>query len=301
MDVPKDKLYEDLSALLDKELSGDEKTDVEELLTENKETAQEFENFKSLGSLIKSSVDEVEVPDLWEGIKDRLPSVEELIEEDLSAYMDGELPPAAQDGIKNYLEENEEAKEKYNLLLKTNQLLSSSMELPEDVDYDIWDKVNERLTADCEIIRGELSPYLDQEVVTHRHRAITTHLVDCLDCRGHFEMMSSVSVLLEEHYRPEIPEDLDLWPEVKRKLQVVPFKQKKPVKAAKNPIAFTSHPRFKVVAVAAAAVIGLLGTVAVWLASPDEQQFSPVSPEAYLIESSFEQTSDAAEAVIYEQ
>ncbi len=301
MELSEEKLYENLSALLDQELSGDEKSETEDHLTADKESAQEFENLKSLSNLIKESAEDLDIPDIWDQLKDNLPPVEELIEADLSAYMDGELPPAAQDGVKNYLEENEEAREKYQLLIKTNQILAGSMELPDDVDYDIWDKVKDRLTADCEIIRGELSPYLDQEVVTHRHRAITAHLVDCLDCREQFEFMSSVGTLLEENYKPEIPEDLDIWPEVKRKLQVVPFKQKKVAKQPKKIVSITRHPRFKVIAVAAAAVIGLLGTVAVWLASPDDQQFVPVSAEAYLIESSFKETSDVAEAVIYEQ
>lgn len=300
MDNPKndENFQENLSALLDKEIHGDEKAELENVLTECKESAAQFESLKSLSVLIKDSAEEVEVPDIWDSIKDDLPSTRELIEEDLSAYLDGELPPAAQDGVKKYLEDDEELLEKFKLLNETNQLLSKGMELPEDIEINIWDDVKDRLTTDCEIIKSELSPYLDQEVVTHRHRAITTHLVDCLDCRREFDSMSVVGSTLNEHYKPEIPEDLDLWPEVKKKLQVVPFKQKKAKQKAK-PVGL--KPRFRVVAVAAAAVIGLLGTVAVWLASPDDEQFTPITAEAYLIESSFEETSNVAEAVIYEQ
>lgn len=296
MDNPINK--EELSALLDNELKGDEKRDLEENLTECKESAAEFEDLKKVSNLIKDSLEDIEVPDIWDGIKDKLPTPEELIEEDLSAYLDGELPPQAQEGVKKYLEEDEELLEKFKQLNETNQLLSEAMELPEDITVDLWDGVKDRLTTDCEVISTELSPYLDQEVVTHRHRAITKHLTDCLDCREKFEAMSSVGLAINDHYVPDIPEDLDIWTSIKPKLNVIPFKRKqKKEKPAPKPL----QPRFKVMAVAAAAVIGLLGTLAVWLASPDDQQFVPIKPEVYLIESSFEETPSVAEAVIYEQ
>lgn len=303
MDKPKEtaeQFREELSAFFDNELSTDDRTQMEERLTECKESANQFENLKVLSTLIKDSTEEVEVPDIWNAIKDDLPPVEELVEDDLSAYLDGELPQAAADGVKLHLEENEELMEKFKLLNKTNQLLSKSMELPEDIEVNLWDDIKARLTTDCEIIRSELSPYLDQEVVTHRHRAITAHLVDCLDCRNQFETMSSVGNIINEHYTCEVPEDLDLWPDVKKKLKVVPFRQKKS-KQAKQAQPVLLRPRVRVMAVAAAAVIGLLGTVAIWLASPDDQEFIPITAEEYLIESSFEETSNVAEAVIYEQ
>ena len=304
MDKPKDteSFIEDLSAFYDKELNSEACAEMEESLTSCKESANQFESLKTLSTLIKESTNDLEIPEIWDAIKDDLPSVEELIEEDLSAYLDGELPPAAADGVKLHLESNEVLMEKFKLLNQTNQMLAKSMELPEDIDINLWDNIKSRLTTDCEIIKSELSPYLDQEVVTHRHRAITAHLVDCLDCREQFDSMSIVGNVISEHYTVEVPEDLDLWPEVKKKMKVVPFRQKKSAnKPAKQTTPVLLRPKVRVMAVAAAAVIGLLGTVAIWLASPDDQEFIPVTAEEYLIESSFEETSNVAEAVIYEQ
>jgi len=291
---------EDLSALLDNELKGEEKTGLESHLTECKDCASRFQTLKSLSAFLKdeSEPDQTDMPDLWDAVKDEIASICEVMKEDLSAYLDGELPPAAQEGVKQHLNDCGDCLDQFKLLNRTNQLLSKGLELPEDVDTDVWESVRIRLTADCEIIVGELSPYIDQEVPGARHRAITQHLVDCINCRTNFDGLTSVGDFIRTNYQPDIPEDFDLWPQIKNRMQVVPFRPKAAATPGKPKQA---RPRFTVVAAAAAAVIGLFATVAVWLCMPDDGSFKPVSAEAYLIESSFEEPGSFAEAVIYEQ
>ncbi|MBX9696187.1 MAG: zf-HC2 domain-containing protein [Cyanobacteria bacterium] len=294
---------EDLSALLDDELKANEKTDLETHLTECKDCASRFESLKQLNSFMtQESFGGLVVPDIWASIKEagKLPSVCDVIDEDLSAYLDGELPPAAQDGVKQHLADCTVCLEKFKRLNTTNQLLSKGLVLPDSIEIDLWSSVKNRLTKDCDVIETELSSFLDQEVVANRHRAITTHIMDCLPCREKFEAMSQVGEALREHYKPVIPEDLDLWPEIKNKMRVVPFKprEQKPEKREQKPK--RARPRLSVVAAAAVAILGF-GSIALWLSAPDDSDFPKISAESYLIESSFEEPSNAVEAVVYDQ
>ncbi len=287
---------EDLSALLDDELGASEKTEITSHLTECKECASRFETVKSLSSFISHNSAEVEVPSLWDKIKDELPSVCEVIEEDLSAYLDGELPPAAQEGVNTHLKECESCLEKFKLLNSTNQLLAKGLVLPENIEIDIWSAISSQISADCEVVMSELSAYADQEVDGSRHRAITTHLIECVPCRESFDLMNKVGDAIREHYTTKIPENLNLWPGIKSKMpQVVPFTPRQSQGKKK-----VLRPRFAVVASAAAAVIALLGSLTFWLSLPDDTDLPKISAENYLIESSFDEPTDTAEAVVYE-
>jgi len=301
---------EDLSALLDDELKGTEKTELESHLSECDECTSRFETLKSLSTFLGKGFEPPEsdgesesaMPDIWSKIKDELPSVCLVIEEDLSAYLDGELPPAAQEGVNEHLNGCSECLDKFKLLNATNQLLSKGLELPESVDVDLWNAVKKRLTEDCEIIASELSSYVDQEVATMRHRAITAHLLECHPCRTSFDGMTKVGEVIREHYKPVIPEDLDLWPGIKAKMRVVPFAAKtsqQQLPQQQKPK--TSRPRWSVMAVAAAAVTALFSTLAFWLSSPDYADGPNVTAESYLIESSFTEPTDVVEAVVYDQ
>jgi len=288
---------EDLSALLDDELGSDEHEDITGHLTECGDCAARFETIKSLsGLLTKESCKIAEMPDLWESLKDELPSVCVVIEEDLSAYLDGELPAAAQEGVKHHLDDCSKCLDKFKMLNSTNQLLSKGLALPEEIVVDLWAGVKKRLDSDCETVREDLSAYADQEVDSGRHRFITSHLIDCVPCRDTYESVTKVGDLIKEHYKPVIPENLNLWPGIKMKMQVVPFTPREQKATKKKKI----RPRFAVMVGAAAAVVGLLGSLAVWLGSPDDFQFPTISPEQYLIESSFQEPTDSAEAVVYE-
>jgi predicted anti-sigma-YlaC factor YlaD len=158
--------------------------------------------------------------------------------------------------------------------------------------------VKSRLNEDCALIASEISSYVDQEVATLRHRGITTHLIDCQDCRLQFNRISVVGDFIRDSYKPDLPENFDLWPQIKSKLQVVPFSPKKEAPAAKQ-MRFSGQ---KVYLTAAAAVmIAIVGSLTFFFISPQPAPAETVSSERYLIESALMEPTDNAEAVVYEQ
>src|SRR5208283_3909395 len=132
----------------------------------------------------------------------------------------------AQEGVNIHLKECATCLESFKALNATNRLLVKGFELPAAQVVDLWSGVNARLNADCALIDNELSAYLDQEVVTLRHRAITKHLTDCQNCRDEFSHLSLVGDMIRESYKPDIPSDFNLWPGIKSKLAVVQFTPK---------------------------------------------------------------------------
>jgi predicted anti-sigma-YlaC factor YlaD len=294
------KYQEDLSALMDQELKGSEKTQLEEHLIDCKECLSRFESLKSLSQFLEDESVTPDAPselDFFQALSLKMPSVCEVIDEDLSAYIDAELPPHAQEGVKTHLAECVDCLEKFKLLNSTNQLLSKGLELPKDIDVNLWDGVKTRLAVDCEIIESELSAYIDQEVDGSRHLAITNHLMECRPCQSQFERMACVGSLLRENYQPKFEADFDLWPGIKSKMQVVPFTPR--TQAAPARLHMSS--RSKIIATAAAVFMAFMGTGAYWLSMPDDDTVTPLTAEGYLIESSFDSPGNAAEEVIYEQ
>ncbi|MBS2006488.1 MAG: zf-HC2 domain-containing protein [Cyanobacteria bacterium SZAS TMP-1] len=292
----------ELSALLDSQISGSLKTEIEEHLIGCHDCSEEYEALNGLKGYIDKAFDEdnFKAPDIWASLAEKLPSVCDVIQEDLSAYLDGELSAPAQEGVNLHLKECAECLDSFKALNATNRLLAKGFELPSDKVVDLWSGVNARLNADCALIDNELSAYLDQEVVTLRHRAITKHLTDCQNCRDEFSHLSMVGDIIRESYKPEIPADLNLWPGIKSKLAVVQFTPKtQPAQvAAKTGI----HRRYYIGAAVAASFAMIFGLGALWLNSPEQSTtVRPVSAEAYLINSSLLDPADKAEAVLYEE
>lgn len=289
----------DFSAYLDDELEKNIRTEVQAHLEACGECSKEYDTLKSLNQFLSNGLgsETLAVPDLWERMKDSLPSVCEVMTEDLSAYLDGELPVPAQEGVNKHLKECESCLKQFKDLNATNRLISKGLELPVDIKIDIWPAVKARLNEDCALIHTELSPYVDQEVATLRHRAITAHLVDCQGCRTEFNSMSAVGEVIRESYKPAIPADFDLWPAIKRELQVVPFtpKQKETTITPQ-----TKPPRKVLMAAVAAAVVGLVGLTAVIMGSPNGGSAPTISAEAYLIENALAEPSGNVEVVMYE-
>ena len=176
-----EKYRMELSALLDEQLDKQLKAEVEEHLSGCSDCSQELDTLKSLCQLMSKQFepDNLEIPDLWAKMKDQVPTVCQVLDEDLSAYLDGELPAPAQEGVNAHLKECPDCLGKFKTLNATNQVVSKGLELPADFKVDIWTAVKSRLNEDCALIHTELSPYIDQEVATLRHRAITAHLTDC--------------------------------------------------------------------------------------------------------------------------
>lgn len=286
----------ELSAFIDGQLEKALMASVEEHLNGCDNCATELTTMKALSKMLNDDLKSpnLEVPDLWDAIKSEMPSVCEVMQEDLSAYLDGELPPAAQEGVNNHLKECENCLGTFKAMNATNQVISKGLELPADIKVDLWPAVKSRLNEDCALIHTELSPYIDQEVATLRHRAITAHLVDCQGCRDEFDRLSSVGETIREFYKPEMAEDFDLWPAIKSELQVVPFTPRTKAKPKQ------SMRRAYWMTAAAAVILGLVGVGGLFLMSSSDSQVRTVSAEDYLIDSAFSEPSGTAEAVLYE-
>lgn len=291
---------EELSALIDGQLTGSLKTTVESHLESCPACQTELDSLKQVQSFLSGAFKSAseETPDIWSKIQGIVPSVCDVIQEDLSAYLDGELTVPAQEGVKEHLKDCAVCLGKFTDLNATNTLLAKGLELPASVSVDIWAGVNARLNADCALIDNELSAYLDQEVVTLRHRAITKHLTDCSNCQEEFSKLSSVGDLIRDAYKPNIPDNLDLWPGIKSKMQVVPFTPKAQTQQNK---ARGIDRRYYWGAAAAAACVAVFGMGALWLTAPSESSIKRVSAEQYLIDSSLLDPADKAETIIYEE
>jgi predicted anti-sigma-YlaC factor YlaD len=286
---------------MDAQVSGSLKSEIEDHLIGCQDCTAEYQTLVDLTGYIGKAFDEehFETPDIWAALSEKLPSVCDVIQEDLSAYLDGELTAPAQEGVNIHLKECETCLESFTALNATNRLLVKGFELPASQEVDLWSGVNARLNADCALIDNELSAYLDQEVVTLRHRAITKHLTDCQNCRDEFSNLTAVGDLIRESYKPEFPADFNLLPGIKSKLAVVQFTPKsQPQVAAKTGI----NRRYYIGAAVAASFAMVFGLGAVWLNSPEQgSTIRPVSAEEYLINSSLLEPADKAEAVIYEE
>lgn len=294
-----DKYKDELSALLDNQVSAALKSEIDEHMLGCEDCKSEYASLESMSKFLGSSFKEpAEMPDLWAKMAAEVPSVCDVILDDLSAYLDGELTSPAQEGVNLHLKECADCLAKFTALNQTNRLLAKGLELPATVNVELWSAIKERLSADCALIDNELSAYLDQEVVTLRHREITKHLTDCAACQSEFAKLTTVGDIIRDAYKPEIPENFDLWPGIQSKLQVVPFT---PKAAPAAPKVTGIDRRYYAFAAVAAVFVLVFGLGAFWLNSPEQSSIRQVSAEGYLIDSSLLQPADKAEAVVYEE
>ncbi|HEY9676561.1 MAG TPA: zf-HC2 domain-containing protein [Drouetiella sp.] len=288
----------ELSAFIDNELEKEQHSEVQIHISNCEQCTSELETLRSLTGFLSSNltVQEDIVPNIWSAMQDSMPSMCELMRAELSAYLDGELTAAAQEGVNKHLKECADCTNEFKLLNSTNRLLVKGLELPANIKVDLWSAVKAQLNEDCALINTELSSYLDQEVETLRHRNITAHLIDCPDCRLRFNGLSSVGDLIRDAYQPELPENFDLWPEIKAKLQVVPFTGKQQAEQKKK---FGGQRVY--LTAAAAVMIAVIGSLAFWFGTPQPVTADTVSSEGYLIESALKEPTDVAEAAVYDQ
>ncbi|MFA6212138.1 MAG: anti-sigma factor [Candidatus Obscuribacterales bacterium] len=296
-----DKYKDELSALLDNQVGSNLKSEIESHLEACAECTVEFESLKAVSKLLgKAFAADAEMPDIWSKIALDMPSVCDVIVDDLSAYLDGELTSPAQEGVNQHLKDCADCLAKFTALNQTNRLLAKGLELPSSLEVNLWSSIKERLSADCALIDNELSAYLDQEVVTLRHREITKHLTDCSNCQAEFGKLTNVGDIIRDSYKPNIPDDFDLWPSIKSKLQVVPFTPKTQT-ATSSKVKGVIDRRIYALAAVAAVFVLVFGLGAFWLNSPEQSNVRQVSAEGYLIDSSLLQPADKAEAVVYEE
>jgi anti-sigma factor RsiW len=281
----------ELSAYVDNELDEDTHARVGEHLRTCGSCAQEHDSIKKLSRVLglgQAAVAE-KAPDLWSLVAGKLPSVCQSIEDDLSAYLDGELLAPAKEGVSLHLEKCPSCLEKFHQLSKVTVLLSKGLELPASVEVDLWANIKTQLNDDCLLIKNDISAFIDKEVATLRHRTVTHHLIECHDCTNEFEGLSKVGDAVRTHYQPEISEDFDLWPQIKARMNVLPFEPRKPQVSTR-----------RLYMVAAAVIGGVLASILMFTSLNHPQQAESVTAEAYLIDTSLGEPADVAENVVYE-
>ncbi|MBX9689625.1 MAG: zf-HC2 domain-containing protein [Candidatus Obscuribacterales bacterium] len=286
---------EDLSAFIDGELEPARQSELTEHLGTCEACKDEHGQLRQTVSLLAQSklAAVAECPDLWSQLAEKLPPICELVEDDFSAYLDGELIVPAKEGVSEHLQACSPCHGKFQELSQVNGLLSQGLELSASVEVDLWSQIRSRLDEDCQLIKDELSSFYDREVTPQRHRTITTHLLECADCRDQLALVTQTGEMLRTNYQPELPEDFDLWPEIKNKMQVVQFAPRE-----KRKREFSSK---RIYAIAAVFTGGALAALTLFL----NLNFSPVSvkpvtAESYLIESALGEPADMAEAMVYE-
>jgi anti-sigma factor RsiW len=231
-------------------------------------------------------------PDIWSAVQAKLPPVCQVIEEDFSAYLDGELIVPAKEGVSEHLQACNPCHTKFQDLSKVNSVLSRGLELSSSIEIDLWSSIKNRLDEDCQLIRDELSSFYDREVTPPRHRTITSHLLECTDCREQLAQITQTGDILRSNYQPEIPESFDLWPEIKAKMNVVQLAPKEKRRR--------DWANRRMLAVAAVFMGGALAGLTLFLNFNLGSNLKPVTAESYLIESALGEPADMAEAMVYE-
>lgn len=254
---------------------------------------EQLRSVNGLLSQVHSNIVE-NAPEIWASLEAKMPGVCECIQDDLSAYLDGELLPSSKEGVSTHMESCTVCLEKFNELSKVNGVLAKGMELPADFQLDLWSNIKSRLDDDCVLIREELSAFVDKEVTILRHRAITSHLTECSECCNVFSGLAETGDFLRSAYQPEIPDDFDLWPAIEAKMNsnVIPMvaREKKPVSLAAR----------RLYIAAAVVIFGVLASIGLFVNQPGGSALSPVTAEAYLIDSSLNEPSDVAESFAYD-
>ncbi len=285
---------EDLSAYIDGELDAGRQAELLEHFEKCAGCTSEHTQLRQTVSLLAQGklAAVAKSPDIWAAISGSLPSICEVVEDDFSAYLDGELIIPAKEGVSEHLQACNPCHSRFQDLSKVNGLISRGLELSPSLEIDIWTDLKNRLDEDCQLIKDELSSFYDREVTPQRHRTITTHLLECTDCRDQLTLVTQTGELLRDKYQPDFPEDFDLWPEIKAKMQVVQFAPKEKRK--------TQTVNRRMYAVAAALVAGCLAAGTIFLNFNFGTNVKPVTAESYIIESALGEPANMAEAMVYE-
>jgi len=292
---------EDLSSFVDGELDQHKQSALASHLSECGLCKRSHDEFKTMAAAMQAATARIQEtsPDLWSALSLKMPSVCEVVREDMSAYLDGELIAPAKEGVSEHLEQCGECRARFQELSNVTRVLSVGLQLPEAFDVDIWSGVKSRLNEDCTVIRGELSAFIDREVVTLRHREITAHLTECAECKGDFLALSATGDVLRSSYQPELPADFDLWPAIQAKMNVVQFEKKEAAANGGNDRKVV--PMRRLAAVAAAVVAGIAATMIYFNTNHSQSpSVEPITAEAYLIDQSLGEPSNVAEAAVYE-
>ena len=286
---------DDISALIDGELDSSRNSELQEHLNSCADCQQEHGSVRQISSLLAQAklASYAACPDIWSAMAGKMPPLCEIIQEDFSAYLDGELIVPAKEGVSDHLQACTPCHGKFQDLSQVNGMLSRGLELPANLEINIWAEIKNRLDEDCQLIKDELSSFYDRELTPDRHRTITSHLLECGDCREQLALISQAGEMLRSSYQPEFPDNFDLWPEIKAKMNVIPLAAAK----EKRQNQFVNK---RLYAFAAVFVGGALAALTIFLNFNAGASVKPVTAESYLIESALGEPAEMAEAMVYE-
>ncbi len=282
------------SAYLDKQLDIREQACLEEHLCDCEECSLYFARQKNMQSFLTDTLPRLpeSMPDIWQSMESKLPSLCDLAIHEISSFLDGELPLPAQEGVRGHLKDCPNCLKQFRALNTTNRLIVKGLELPGQIKVDCGSTIKSKLNESCTIIESELSAFIDQEMSMQRHRDITAHILECSNCSVTVRDFSRVGDLLNDTYKPHILDNLDVSTAMSGHLKVVPLKS--PKRRTRNMSSARSS-LFVGLSLTGVA-IGLIGLY-LFVVS----QNSVISSENYLIQSIFIQPNAAAEAVLYER
>ena len=286
---------EDLSAYIDGQLDVSRRAELDEHMGICQDCISEHKRLREVVRIFALSnlAAAARCPDIWSSLNGKFPSVCEIIEEDFSAYLDSELIVPAREGVSEHLQACAPCHTRFQDLSRVNNLLSQGLELDSKIEIDIWSGLKNRLAEDCQLMKDDFSSFYDREVTSQRHRTITSHLLECSNCRDELTRISRTGELLREHYQPDLADSFDLFSEIKSKMNVVQFAPKE--KRRKD------LPNRRIMYAVAAVFLGgaLVGITLFFNFNPNSN-LKPVTAESYLIESALGEPADMAEAMVYE-
>ncbi len=289
----------DLSAIVDRELDTKSLSEVQRHLNSCRDCSVDLATLRDFDDFLVAQLSTVAQPSgvnglaFFDQLRSKLPGICSLNQQEFSAYLDGELTGAAQEGVTSHLHSCSKCLKQFSSLNAVNQLVVRGVELPGSHRVDLWNSIKEQLNENCAHISTELSAFLDQEVPRLRHRHIAVHLSECSNCNNSFQALSQVSDLIKENYIPVITTDFDLLAPVKAKLSAAELTEQADGKSK-------SFRKFYLVALSVAVSILLLGSV-LFLSLLNRTKLSVISAEDFLIQTALEEPSESAEVVLYEE
>ncbi len=193
------RIQKELSAYLDNELSPSRREQVEIHLRSCSECSEMLSAFQKNRQMITDSAHPVPST-----LKDAvMAKIHAGFQDELSAYLDNELAPAARERVETHLHTCNECSEMLSAFQKNRQMITDSAH---PVPSTLKDAVMAKIHAG---FQDELSAYLDNELVPAMRERIETHLHACNECS---EMLTAFQKSREmikglEHPAPSSIED----------------------------------------------------------------------------------------------
>lgn len=206
-----------ISSFIDGELTEEEQNAAQDHFDHCPECAEELKMVQQLSLRVQQTLELENIPDFSAAILSKLEAESvscKQVEENLSAYFDGEMDTNNYYAIKNHLDECKDCEPKYKKLEYLRNLIKLSVD---SLDLDLWSTVYNRLVdpeeLECSFVSDKLSEYIDKEMDKKLYKAISEHILACPICRKEFDdlkyLQTKVKIALLEPSK-----NIDLWPDI---------------------------------------------------------------------------------------